>query len=173
LAEEMNAIIPSGLKRKTGVYTLLIELNHESKIEVGKLGVYKFPNGIYTYTGSALGRGATDLSGRLQRHVSKTKRHFWHIDYFLSTKESQIKHIIFFETYRQEECNIVKSLISVGGEIIVRGFGASDCKSGCNSHFLFHKDNDVQRVLRIVKKAYEVITAEGKIQEIIVDEHYE
>ena len=52
----------------------------------------------------------------------------------------------------------------------IKGFGASDCKSGCNSHLLFHEDKDDQRVLGIVKKAYEVITTEGMIQEIIVDE---
>jgi Uri superfamily endonuclease len=167
----MNVIIPKCLKGKTGVYTLLIKLNRESKIEVGKLGVYKFPKGTYTYTGSALGRGATDLKGRLQRHVSKIKRHFWHIDYFLSANESQITHIVFFETGRQEECNIVKKLILLGGKVIVTGFGASDCRSGCTSHLLFFEDKYVQRVLIIVKKAYEAKTTEDMIQVIILDEN--
>ncbi|MFX1519192.1 MAG: DUF123 domain-containing protein [Promethearchaeota archaeon] len=160
----MTAMIPK--KGKTGIYTLIIKLKRESTIEVGKLGVYKFPEGIYTYTGSALGRGATDLRGRLQRHISKIKRHFWHIDYFLSTNESQIKHVIFFETDRQEECNIVKRLVSFGGNVIVRGFGASDCKSGCNSHLLFFQNNDEQQVIAVIKKAYEAKTANHLVKKL-------
>ena len=152
-------------QEKTGVYTLLIELKQEIKIKVGKLGVYEFPKGIYTYTGSALGKGATDLRGRLQRHISITKNHHWHIDYLLSADESHIKHIIFFETSRQEECNTVKELISLGGKVNVKGFGASDCRAGCNSHLLFFKNND-RKVLRVVKKAYEAITTRKNISQL-------
>lgn len=167
----MTAMIPK--KGKTGIYTLLIKLNRESTIKVGKLGVYKFPKGIYAYTGSALGRGATDLRGRLQRHCSKIKRHFWHIDYFLSTNESQIKHVIFFETDRQEECNIVKRLVSLGGNVIVRGFGASDCRSGCNSHLLFFEDSDEQQVIAVIKKAYEAKTADYMVKKLSWMKNYE
>lgn len=165
----MSTIIPID-REKTGTYTLIIKLNQEIEIDVGKLGIYNFPNGNYTYTGSALGKGAIGLRGRLLRHISKIKTLHWHIDYFLNAKESQIKHIVFFDSNKQFECMIAKELLSLGGEIIVRGFGASDCKSGCNSHLLFHEDNDDQRVLGIVKKAYEEITTEDMIQEIIVDE---
>jgi Uri superfamily endonuclease len=150
---------------KTGIYTLIIALDQEIEIAIGKLGVYKFPKGVYTYTGSALGRGSTDLRGRLLRHISKTKRHHWHIDYFLSIRKSQVRHIIFFETSERGECTIVKKLISLGGEVIVNGFGASDCTSGCGSHLLLFEDN-FQSVLKTVKKAYEIITTGTTIREL-------
>jgi Uri superfamily endonuclease len=165
MAKKMSTMIPiDRIPDSPGTYTLIIELNQEIEIEVGKLGVYKFPNGNYTYTGSALGKGAVGLRGRLQRHVSKIKTLHWHIDYFLNAKESQINHIVFFESNKQYECMIIKELLSLGGKIIVRGFGASDCKSGCKSHLLFFEDNE-KRVRRIVKKVYEAITYSNNFKE--------
>ncbi len=159
----MSTMIPiDRIPSSPGTYTLIIKLNQEIKIEVGKLGIYKFPSGNYVYTGSALGKGAVGLGGRLQRHISKVKTLHWHIDYFLNVKESQINHIVFFESNKQYECMIIKELLSLGGKIVVRGFGASDCKSGCKSHLLFFEDNK-QRVRRIVKKAYEAIASSNDI----------
>jgi len=105
------------------------------------------------------------LRGRLLRHMShmsKVKTLHWHIDYFLNVKESQIKHIVFFDSNKQYECMIAKELLSLGGKIVVRGFGASDCKSGCKSHLLLFEDNE-QKVRRIVKKAYEAIAFSNDI----------
>ena len=59
---------------------------------------------------------------------------------------------------------IIKELLSLGGKVIVRGLGASDCKTGCKSHLLFFKDSE-QRVRRIVKKAYEEITNSNNFKE--------
>ena len=161
----MSTMIPiDRIAGSPGTYTLIVELNQEIEIEIGKLGIYKFPQGSYAYTGSALGKGAVGLRGRLQRHVSKIKTLHWHIDYFLNAKESQISHIILFESNKKYECIIIKELLSLGGKIIVRGFGASDCKSGCKSHLLFFEDNE-RRVRRIVKKAYEAIIYSNNFKE--------
>jgi len=54
-----------------GVYTLLLFVAKESTVEIGKLGKQKFPRGYYSYTGSALGKGATSLKHRLARHLRK------------------------------------------------------------------------------------------------------
>lgn len=158
----MNPIdrIPSS----PGTYTLIIKLNQEIEIEVGKFGIYKFPSGNYAYTGSALGKGAVGLKGRLKRHFSKIKTLHWHIDYFLNANESQINYLVFFESSKHYECMVIKELLSLGGKIIVRGFGASDCKSGCKSHLLFFED-DEQRVRRIVKNAYEETVLGNNIKE--------
>ncbi len=59
---------------------------------------------------------------------------------------------------------IVQKLLSLDGKAIVRGLGASDCKSGCNSHLLFFGD-DEQKVRGIVKKAYEAIIFSKNIKE--------
>lgn len=40
-----------------GVYSLLIELETETLIQIGKLGKITFPAGFYVYTGSAMGKG--------------------------------------------------------------------------------------------------------------------
>jgi sugar fermentation stimulation protein A len=165
MAKKMSIMIPID-QGATGTYTLIIELNQETEIKVGKLGVHKFPRGCYVYTGSALGKGAVGLKGRLQRHISKskTKTIHWHIDYILNANESHINHIVFFESNKQYECMIIKELISAGGKVIVGGLGASDCQSGCNSHLLFF-ENDEQRIRRIVKKAYEASIFSKSIKE--------
>ncbi len=163
MAKKMSIMIPID-HGKTGTYTLIMQLNQAIEIDVGKLGIYKFPKGNYTYTGSALGKGAVGLRGRLLRHISKIKTLHWHIDYFLNAKESQISHIILCESNKKYECMIIKELLSLGGKTIVRGFGASDCKSGCKSHLLFFEDNE-RRVRRIVKKAYEAIIYSNNFKE--------
>ena len=164
MAKKMSTMIPID-QGATGTYTLIIELNQETEIEVGKLGVHKFPRGCYAYTGSALGKGAVGLKGRLQRHISEiNKTIHWHIDYFLDAKESHIKYIVFFESKKQYECIIINELLSLGGKVIVGGLGASDCQSGCNSHLLFFEGNE-QRVRRIVKKAYEATIFSKNIKE--------
>ncbi|MEJ2105661.1 MAG: DUF123 domain-containing protein, partial [Ignavibacteriaceae bacterium] len=57
-----------------GIYTLVIFLSEEITLEIGKLGNHRFPEGYYTYTGSALGKGSTNLKNRLKRHSRKNKR---------------------------------------------------------------------------------------------------
>lgn len=53
----LNALTSESL----GIYTLIIHTSEMVKIRVGKLGLIDFPVGYYTYTGSALGRGALSL----------------------------------------------------------------------------------------------------------------
>jgi Uri superfamily endonuclease len=63
---------------------------------------------------------------------------------------------------------IVKELLSLGGKVIVKGFGSSDCKTGCKSHLLFFEDNEL-RVRRIVKKVYEAIVFSDDIREFSLE----
>jgi len=56
-----------------GIYTLIVFLSSEAQLKVGKLGTHTFPAGYYTYTGSALGKGASSLKQRVTRHLKKTK----------------------------------------------------------------------------------------------------
>ncbi|MBN1255057.1 MAG: GIY-YIG nuclease family protein [Deltaproteobacteria bacterium] len=65
--------------RVRGNYILLIEIPREVSIEVGALGLLKFPQGYYAYCGSAMG----GLRGRIDRHLGSKKKIRWHVDYLL------------------------------------------------------------------------------------------
>lgn len=46
----------------SGIYVLMLFASKEVTLTIGKLGKQRFPRGYYTYTGSALGKGATSLT---------------------------------------------------------------------------------------------------------------
>jgi len=113
-----------------GSYILLIELLEDSEIQIGKLGRIGFQKGFYAYVGSAM----NNLEKRIERHIRKEKRLFWHIDYLLENAE--VREVIYAESNKREECRLAKNLEKYFNP--VRGFGSSDCK--CKSH-LFFSDN--------------------------------
>lgn len=110
-----------------GVYVLLIELNKDLKIKIGKLGKIEFKKGYYAYVGSAL----NSLEKRIERHFRKNKRSFWHIDYFL--EKAKIKEFVYAEINKRKECEIAKLNLK-----FIKGFGCSDCK--CKSHLFYSKN---------------------------------
>ena len=61
---------------KKGIYTLLLLVKKEVQLQIGKLGIQKFPKGSYTYTGSALGSGSSDMKNRISRHFLKKKKKY-------------------------------------------------------------------------------------------------
>ena len=89
---------------RTGIYTLLLYSKKEKTFNIGKLGNHKFEKGYYTYTGSALGKGATSLQYRLTRHLRKHKQKFWYIDCFLSDLHFSIKSVVVQKLLRR--CNL-------------------------------------------------------------------
>ena len=109
---------------------MLIELLEDSEIQIGKLGRIGFQEGFYAYVGSAM----NNLEKRIERHIRKEKRLFWHIDYLLENAE--VREVIYAESSKREECRLAKNLEKYFNP--VRGFGSSDCK--CKSH-LFFSDN--------------------------------
>jgi Uri superfamily endonuclease len=122
----------------SGIYTLLLFLSKEVTLNIGKLGKQRFPRGYYTYTGSALGKGATDLKHRVARHLRKEKRKFWHIDYLLADGNVSVEAVIAAETNENMECKTNEYLKSIrGAKVQIRGFGASDCQKNCESHLLY------------------------------------
>jgi len=60
-----------------GTYALLLELDQQTVITVGRLGTCSFPAGSYVYVGSALGSGG--LSARLAHHRRPVKRFHYSI----------------------------------------------------------------------------------------------
>lgn len=102
-------------------YLLVMELPQDTEIAVGKLGNVFFKKGPYVYVGSA------PSEKRLERHLRKEKKKFWHIDYFL--EKTEIKAIFVVEGWK--ECEVAHSIHLP----YVKGFGCSDCR--CVSHLFY------------------------------------
>lgn len=113
-----------------GSYQLILRLPKATILQVGRLGSFLFPAGMYIYTGSAL----NGLDARLARHRRQNKTLHWHIDYLL--RHAGITHVRIFATPRNVECALNrKALKQPGAKVIAKGFGSSDCR--CVSHLVF------------------------------------
>lgn len=141
-----------------GVYSLLIMLGVKTRIKIGKLGIINFPAGFYVYTGSAMGKGATSLKGRIMRHLSSKKKNFWHIDYFLSNKSSEVIGIVFAEAMENKEHDVVRALKD-NSKVVCEKFGASDCERKCKSHLLYLDQNQSEN-LEFISETYKKLELE-------------
>ena len=118
-----------------GSYILLMELDEDKNIKIGKLGNIFFKNGYYVYVGSAL----NGLENRINRHLRSDKKLHWHIDYFL--QHAKVIDAFYKENEIREECFIANKI----GENAtpINGFGCSDCNckshlfNGCKKFFLY------------------------------------
>ncbi|MDO8870345.1 MAG: GIY-YIG nuclease family protein [Methanobacteriaceae archaeon] len=117
-----------------GTYCLIIEVEKDSKISVGRLEELQFKRGFYIYVGSAL----NSLESRVTRHLSSKKKLHWHADYLLMDSSSNIKEVIYSIGEEKIECSLA-SLISDKSSPMIR-FGCSDCS--CVSHLFYFKDYD-------------------------------
>ena len=109
-----------------GSYILLIKLDEDKDIQIGKLGNIPFKKGYYAYVGSAL----NGLEQRINRHLRQEKKKHWHIDYLLQNAE--IVDIFYKVGNKKEECKLTNSLNDLKS---VKGFGCSDCS--CDSHLFY------------------------------------
>lgn len=145
---------------RKGVYALIITNGKEQYIQIGKLGSFLFLNGFYVYIGSALGNYSTSLESRLKRHLSPTKKMFWHIDFLLNSRNIEITTIIFAYTSERKECALAASVDQLevvqarNWEIPVRRFGASDCT--CPSH-LFYFPVEEPKLIALIESAFSKI----------------
>jgi Uri superfamily endonuclease len=117
----------------SGVYQIRLMVDKKSRITIGKLGTFTFPEGQYVYTG----RAGKNLTQRISRHKRLDKKCFWHIDYILSNKHVRILDINVVSSRSDDECVENQKLLKECASIVVKGFGATDCKSNCGSHLLF------------------------------------
>ncbi|MEM5871536.1 MAG: GIY-YIG nuclease family protein [Candidatus Aenigmatarchaeota archaeon] len=112
-----------------GIYVILMQMENESEIKIGSLGKIKFKKGFYAYVGSAL----NSLEKRIERHLKRRKKKFWHIDYLL--QKAEVIRIYYLECKSKKECKIANFLSK--NLVCIHKFGCSDCK--CKSH-LFYSD---------------------------------
>ncbi|OLS30239.1 MAG: hypothetical protein ThorAB25_11340 [Candidatus Thorarchaeota archaeon AB_25] len=123
-----------------GVYVLIIQVKKPVKVQIKSLGDTEFVPSVWAYVGSAMGTGSTSLKNRLRRHFRKEKTIYWHIDYLLN-EDIEIEKAIWAQSERHLECDLAQSLAS-NNEFNAgpKGFGASDCKSGCIAHIFKHQN---------------------------------
>ena len=151
----------------TGIYTLLLFLSKEVTVDIGRLGKQRLPMGHYTYTGSALGKGATSLKHRIARHLRKEKWKFWHIDYLLVDENVSVEAVIVAETNKDMECNLNSYMKSImGAKVPVTGFGASDCRKKCGSHLLYFPE--IENVDWLVQKLVRHLQSSSGILSVLV-----
>jgi Uri superfamily endonuclease len=124
---------------RPGTYALILELAESRSLDVGRLGRFDCPPGIYVYLGSARGPGG--LRGRLGRHLRGDGRPHWHIDYLVSV--SVVKGVGYIELSSgtagccPSECGWSRTLSALPGAAIpIPKFGTSDCRSGCRAHLV-------------------------------------
>lgn len=135
-----------------GVYTLILHVPKETSLRIGKLGVQRFRGGYYAYTGSALGKGASSLKGRISRHLSSNKTSFWHIDYLLIQKNVAITYVITVQTEKNLECEVNERIKKIG-KVLNPNFGSTDCSQNCGSHLLYlGKKTKEKEILEIYKR---------------------
>ena len=110
-----------------GVYALILRLESSRRIQIGRLGRFRFTAGTYVYVGSAFGPGG--VLARVERHCRPDKRVRWHIDYVRTSM--QVAEVWYTHHPDHQEHQWAGTL-STGGEAAasIRGFGSSDCD--CN-----------------------------------------
>ncbi len=127
-----GAFLP--IPAEKGSYVLILHLDQERNISIGKLGVFLFPEGMYLYCGNAFGSGG--LRARVTRHLMMNSHHLhWHIDYLL--RYARVRGVYYALTNAPLECFWSQSLASLAAAFIpAPRFGATDCQSGCPAHLI-------------------------------------
>ncbi len=120
-----------------GVYVLAIFVRKDISVNVGTLRCINFEKGLYAYVGSA----QNNLEKRIERHLRKAKRKFWHIDNLLGNEFVKVLKVFHKTAERPEECKIAKELSKRG--VPIKGFGSSDCT--CKSHLFKLQDYEFLR----------------------------
>ena len=140
-----------------GTYCLIICLRKDTSIEVGKRGSINFRRGYYVYVGSAL----NSLESRLNRHLSRNKKLFWHVDYLLNSSNAGIEEIVFAVDECKWECVLAAEISKEGVE--VGDFGCSDCK--CNSH-LFYFDELEESTAVCISSFKKILLEPNKLDDL-------
>lgn len=133
-----------------GCYCLIIEVKKNQHLKIGKKLEIDFKRGYYVYIGSAM----NSLESRVKRHISKTKKLHWHIDYLL--KSNEIIEVIY-NLDKKVECDISQQLAR--SNTFIKDFGCSDCD--CESHLYYFKSK--KEAIEEVKNVYNSIACPFRI----------
>jgi len=126
---------------KKGNYILVFRLEERTRQNIRRFIDVLLEPGYYLYCGSAHGNGG--LKGRITRHLTRSFKKFWHIDFL---KECLQPFEVWCQVNSEKiECSFCQFLHSqMGGEIPIKGLGSSDCRNKCDSHLVrFHQKTDL------------------------------
>jgi Uri superfamily endonuclease len=115
-----------------GIYAVIVYVKNDVSVNIGAIGKKTFSKGHYAYIGSS----QNNLEKRVQRHLRRNKRLFWHIDYLLNNDNAKVAKVFYLQADKTKECEIANMLREQCEAIT--SFGCSDCY--CTSH-LFHLDS--------------------------------
>jgi len=133
-----------------GVYALIIKNHKDQNLQIGKLGTRLFSQGLYVYIGSALGSSATSLEYRLRRHLAKTKKVFWHIDFYLQAEFVEILTIVYAITSERRECQLAGAISQIeNAQILIARFGSSDCTCMTHVPYFAVKEENLLALIKI------------------------
>ena len=127
-----------------GTYCLVMKLDKDSAIKIGRRSALTFSKGYYCYVGSAM----SNLDKRIDRHMSHKKRFHWHIDWFL--KHADIVDVKRIESDKRLECVLSSEIASLSHGFIMKGFGSSDCP--CETHLHFFKNKPSRQLDKLFQK---------------------
>jgi Uri superfamily endonuclease len=121
------------ISSKKGNYTIVFRFEERTRKNLHRFGDVIFTPGYYFYCGSAHGSGG--LKSRITRHLTKSSKKFWHIDYL---KDLLFPIEVWYQaSLEKNECSFCKIFHDqTGGEIPIKGFGSSDCRNKCESHLV-------------------------------------
>ncbi len=92
----------------------------------------KLKKGYYIYVGSSM----NSLQSRINRHLRKSKKFRWHIDYLIPHLKNM--KAIPIRSSERLECSIAKDIEKIS-LLPLEKFGSTDCK--CRSHLFYFKNN--------------------------------
>jgi sugar fermentation stimulation protein A len=128
-----------------GSYILLISVGGSLWFKPGSLPRVRLPPGCYVYVGSAMGPGGFEK--RVLRHLRKTKKARWHIDYLTRLRSVEVRGAIYIPISNGES-RLTRILSSLGFVKMIKGFGATDFPRDF-SHLLLSKQGLRKTVVRI------------------------
>lgn len=120
------------MRPEQGTYALILRVQVEQLITIGRLGVMGVRPGWYVYVGSAFGPGG--VKGRVGHHTRPQPKPHWHIDY-LRQVALLVEIWYTHDPIRHEHTWASLCHQLPDATIPLPRFGASDC--ACASH-LFH-----------------------------------
>mgnify|MGYP002524245734 CR=1 FL=1 len=133
-----------------GCYCLIIEVDENQHLKIGRKLEIDFKKGFYVYIGSAM----NSRESRVKRHLSKRKKLHWHVDYLL--KNNEITEVIY-NLDKKVECDLSQQLVK--NNKYIKDFGCSDCD--CESHLFYFKNK--KEAIEEVKNAYNSIACPFRI----------
>jgi histidyl-tRNA synthetase len=143
-----------------GSYLLWLYLPQAMNLNVGKLGAFTLPAGDYAYLGSAHGSGG--LRARLGRHLRGDGKPHWHIDYLRAV--AQVRgfgcaiHGRGYACVAPTECNWSQKLVTIpGAQIVIPGFGSSDCQSRCAAHLIYYHNLNPDQITQLLNCEFRIL----------------